>query len=154
MIGDERGRLGDVLGEAAASPEQARRAAARPRRAPLLLSIVHRPEPDHRRGESGEVVTATLWDSARARGRRERARSSRDVQVLPELVCSKSLKGGLSLDLIAQATGRQCVKRVDEETTRIATKQDLELLELEEDTVAANLVLTASSLNAAGQLLE
>jgi hypothetical protein len=70
------------------------------------------------------------------------------------LSASKGLKGGLSLDLIAQATGRQCVKRVDEETTCIATKQDLELLELEGDTLAANLVLTASFLNADGQLLE
>ncbi|MET8952076.1 hypothetical protein [Streptomyces sp. NPDC004533] len=47
MTGNERARLGDELAEAAASPEQARRAATKPLRAPLLLSIVHCPAPDH-----------------------------------------------------------------------------------------------------------
>ncbi|MFG2681261.1 GntR family transcriptional regulator [Streptomyces sp. NPDC048392] len=76
------------------------------------------------------------------------------ARVLPELVESERLKGGLSLDLIAQATGREVVKRVDEETARIATKQDLKLLELERDVVAAILVLTARFLDADGELLE
>jgi DNA-binding GntR family transcriptional regulator len=76
------------------------------------------------------------------------------AQLLPELAQSKRLKGGLSLDLISQATGRQVVKRVDEETARIATALDLELLELEADTVAAILVLTARFLDADGELLE
>ncbi|MGW2393947.1 GntR family transcriptional regulator [Streptomyces lydicamycinicus] len=76
------------------------------------------------------------------------------ARVLPELARSERLKGGLSLDLIAQATGRQVVQRVDEETARIANAQDLELLELEADTVAAILVLTARFLDADGQLLE
>ncbi|MFI1502618.1 GntR family transcriptional regulator [Streptomyces platensis] len=76
------------------------------------------------------------------------------ARVLPELVQSERLKGGLSLDLIAQATGRQVVKRIDEETARIATERDLELLELEDDTVAAILVLTAQFLDADGQVLE
>lgn len=59
VSGDERGRLGDVLGEAAASPEQARRAAAKPQRAPLLLSIVHCPEPDHPKVPEWEQLAAT-----------------------------------------------------------------------------------------------
>ncbi|MEV4975335.1 GntR family transcriptional regulator [Streptomyces scopuliridis] len=76
------------------------------------------------------------------------------AQVVPELARSERLKGGLSLDLIARATGRHVVKRVDEETARIATEHDIELLELEADTVAAILVLTARFLDADGELLE
>ncbi|MEU9663498.1 GntR family transcriptional regulator [Streptomyces chartreusis] len=76
------------------------------------------------------------------------------AQAVPELARSERLKGGLSLDLIARATGRHVVKRVDEETARIATKHDLELLELEPDTVAAILVLTARFLDADDELLE
>jgi len=76
------------------------------------------------------------------------------AQVLPELARSERLKGGLSLDLIARTTGRHVVKRVDEETARIATAHDLEVLELESDTVAAILVLTARFLDADGELLE
>ncbi|WP_046500040.1 GntR family transcriptional regulator [Streptomyces odonnellii] len=76
------------------------------------------------------------------------------AQAVPELARSERLRGGLSLDLIARATGRHVVKRVDEETARIATDRDLELLELEADTVAAILVLTASFLDADGELLE
>ncbi|MFE4692105.1 GntR family transcriptional regulator [Streptomyces sp. NPDC056749] len=76
------------------------------------------------------------------------------AQVLPELARSERLKGGLSLDLIADATGRQVEQRIDEETARIATKEDLELLELDAETVAAILVLTARFLDVDGQLLE
>ncbi|MFD5891127.1 GntR family transcriptional regulator [Streptomyces sp. NPDC060334] len=76
------------------------------------------------------------------------------AQAVPELAKSERLKGGLSLDLIARATGRHVVQRVDEESARIATAQDLELLELEAGTVAAILVLTARFLDANGQLLE
>ncbi|MFH9298821.1 GntR family transcriptional regulator [Streptomyces sp. NPDC017520] len=76
------------------------------------------------------------------------------AQFVPELARSKRLKGGLSLDLIARATGRHVVKREDEEKARIATRQDLELLELEAGTVAAILVLTARFLDADGELLE
>lgn len=76
------------------------------------------------------------------------------AQAVPELSRSERLKGGLSLDLIARATGRHVVKRVDEETARIATAHDLELLELEADTVAAILVLTARFLDANGEVLE
>jgi DNA-binding GntR family transcriptional regulator len=76
------------------------------------------------------------------------------AQAVPELAKSERLKGGLSLDLIARATGRHVVKRVDEETARIATKADLKLLELEADTIAAILVLTARFLDADGELLE
>ncbi|MFD9787797.1 GntR family transcriptional regulator [[Kitasatospora] papulosa] len=76
------------------------------------------------------------------------------AQVLPELARSERLEGGLSLDLIAEATGRQVEQRIDEETARIATKEDLELLELDTETVAAILVLTARFLDVDGQLLE
>ncbi|MEV1048695.1 GntR family transcriptional regulator [Streptomyces sp. NPDC049916] len=76
------------------------------------------------------------------------------AQVLPELARSERLKGGLSLDLIAEATGQQVEQRIDEETARIATKEDLELLELDAETVAAILVLTARFLDADGQILE
>ncbi|MER6103714.1 GntR family transcriptional regulator [Streptomyces sp. NPDC001832] len=76
------------------------------------------------------------------------------AQAVPELACSERLKGGLSLDLIARATGRHVVKRVDEETARIATDHDLKLLELEADTVAAILVLTARFLDGDDELLE
>ncbi|WP_331764273.1 GntR family transcriptional regulator (plasmid) [Streptomyces sp. NBC_01520] len=76
------------------------------------------------------------------------------ARVLPELARSERLKGGLSLDLIAEATGRQVEQRIDEETARIATKEDLELLELDAETVAAILVLTARFLDVDGQLLE
>lgn len=76
------------------------------------------------------------------------------AKVLPELAQSERLKGGLSLDLIAEATGRQVTRRVDEETARIATPEDLKLLELNAETVAAILVLTARFLDADGQLLE
>ncbi|AVH61857.1 MULTISPECIES: GntR family transcriptional regulator [Streptomyces] len=76
------------------------------------------------------------------------------AQVLPELAESVRLKGGLSLDLIARATGRQVARRMHEEGARIATAQDLELLELETGTVAAILVLTARFLDADGEVLE
>lgn len=76
------------------------------------------------------------------------------AHVLPELARSKRLTGGLSLDLIAQATGRTVVRRIDEETARLATVEDLELLELEPGTVAAILVLTARFFDADDQLLE
>ncbi|MFE7055888.1 GntR family transcriptional regulator [Streptomyces californicus] len=76
------------------------------------------------------------------------------AQALPELARSERLKGGLSLDLIAGATGRQVEQRIDEETARIATNADLELLELGAKTVAAILVLTARFLDVDGQLLE
>lgn len=59
VSGDERARLGDALGEAADTPERARRAAAKPLRAPLLLSIVHRPVPDHPRVPAWEQLAAT-----------------------------------------------------------------------------------------------
>ncbi|MET9105050.1 nitroreductase family protein, partial [Streptomyces zhihengii] len=57
--GEERARLGDALAEAADTPEQARRAAAKPLRAPLLLTIVHRPVPDHPKVPEWEQLAAT-----------------------------------------------------------------------------------------------
>ncbi|MFJ9967191.1 nitroreductase family protein [Streptomyces avermitilis] len=59
VSGDERARLGDTLGEAADTPEQVRRAAAKPLRAPLLLSIVHRPVPGHPKIPEWEQLAAT-----------------------------------------------------------------------------------------------
>ncbi|WYZ53455.1 GntR family transcriptional regulator (plasmid) [Streptomyces albidoflavus] len=74
--------------------------------------------------------------------------------VLPELVRSERLAGGLSLDLIARATGRHVATRVDEETARIATPGDLALLGQPSETVAAILVMTAQFMDADGELLE
>ncbi len=59
VSGDERARLGGALGEAADTPEQARRAAAKPLRAPLLLTIVHRPVPNHPKVPEWEQLAAT-----------------------------------------------------------------------------------------------
>ncbi|MEU5234016.1 GntR family transcriptional regulator [Streptomyces anulatus] len=76
------------------------------------------------------------------------------ARALPELARSERLEGGLSLDLIAEATGRQVEQRVDEESARIALAEDLQLLELDPGTVAAILVLTARFLDADDQILE
>ncbi|MGV9318253.1 nitroreductase family protein [Streptomyces sp. NPDC003660] len=59
VSGAERARLGDALAEAADTPEQARRASAKPLRAPLLLTIVHRPVPDHPKIPEWEQLAAT-----------------------------------------------------------------------------------------------
>ncbi|MFE9826470.1 nitroreductase [Streptomyces sp. NPDC005791] len=59
VSGDERARLGDALGEATDTPEQARRAAAKPQRAPLLLTIVHRPVPNHPKVPEWEQLATT-----------------------------------------------------------------------------------------------
>ncbi|MFF5962795.1 nitroreductase [Streptomyces collinus] len=59
VTGDERRRLGDVLGEAATTPEQARRAAEKPLRAPLLLSIVFCPVRDQPKVPEWEQLAAT-----------------------------------------------------------------------------------------------
>lgn len=47
LEGEDRALLGEALREAAPDPEQARREAAKPMRAPLLVSIVFRPDLDH-----------------------------------------------------------------------------------------------------------
>jgi nitroreductase len=47
LTGVDRALLADALREAAPDPHQAQRAATKPMRAPLLLSIVFRPDPDH-----------------------------------------------------------------------------------------------------------
>ncbi|MGW0538139.1 GntR family transcriptional regulator [Streptomyces sp. NPDC003032] len=75
-------------------------------------------------------------------------------RAVPELARSARLKGGLSLDLISRTTGRKVARRVDDEGARIATAEDLELLELQPDTIAAILVLTALFLDADGEVLE
>jgi nitroreductase len=59
VTGDGRARLADALGEAAATPEEALRAAAKPLRAPLLLSIVHCPALDHPKVPPWEQLAAT-----------------------------------------------------------------------------------------------
>ncbi|WP_404950840.1 GntR family transcriptional regulator [Streptomyces sp. ARC12] len=76
------------------------------------------------------------------------------LEHVPELARGERLQGGLSLDLICQATGRRVARRVDDEAARIATDEDLQLLELRPGTVAAILVLTAQFLDADGKLLE
>ncbi|MFZ3562808.1 GntR family transcriptional regulator [Streptomyces sp. BH097] len=96
------------------------------------------------RDDHGIVAHSTSWIPA------EFARAG----AVPALARSERLRGGLSLDLIAKATGRRVAKRLDEESARIATADDLELLELEPGTVAAILVLTASFVDDDGELLE
>lgn len=59
VSGNERLRLGETLAEAAATPGQAQRAAANPLRAPLLLSIVFCPRPDHPKVPRWEQLAAT-----------------------------------------------------------------------------------------------
>ncbi|MFE1476617.1 nitroreductase [Streptomyces cyaneofuscatus] len=59
VSGDERARLGDAFGEAADTPEQTRRAAAKPLRAPLLLTIVHRPVPNLKVPEWEQLAATT-----------------------------------------------------------------------------------------------
>ncbi|MFD4096684.1 GntR family transcriptional regulator [Streptomyces albidoflavus] len=75
-------------------------------------------------------------------------------RVLPQLARPERLQGGLSLDLIARATGRRVETRVDEEGARLATKDDLALLGLPAETVAAVLVMTVQFLDIDGDVLE
>jgi DNA-binding GntR family transcriptional regulator len=75
-------------------------------------------------------------------------------QRVPELVHNERLVGGTSLDLIARATGRHAVKRTDETAARIATADDIALLELEPGTTEAILVLSSRFLDSDGQPLE
>jgi len=56
--GSDRALLGEALREAAEQPEQARLAAGRPLRAPLLLSIVFCPEADHPKVREWEQLAA------------------------------------------------------------------------------------------------
>ncbi|MCX4632908.1 nitroreductase [Streptomyces sp. NBC_01443] len=58
VTGDERARLGEALGEAT-PPEHAHRASTKTLRAPLLLTIVHCPAPDHVRVPPWEQLAAT-----------------------------------------------------------------------------------------------
>ncbi len=76
------------------------------------------------------------------------------VALVPELARSERLQGGTSLDLIARATGRRAELRRDKTGARIATAEDLALLELNSDTVAAILVLTAVFFDHDGRVIE
>ncbi|MET7949111.1 nitroreductase [Micromonospora sp. NPDC005324] len=58
--GNDRVLLGEALRCSASDPAQARRAAAKPRRAPLLLSIVFRPEPNHPMVPEWEQLAAVV----------------------------------------------------------------------------------------------
>ncbi|MGW2401790.1 GntR family transcriptional regulator [Kitasatospora sp. NPDC001664] len=73
---------------------------------------------------------------------------------VPELARGERLQGGTSLDLIARATGRRAEQRRDRTGARIATAEDLVLLELGPNTVAAILVMTASFIDRDGRVLE
>lgn len=75
-------------------------------------------------------------------------------KTVPELLRGERLKGGTSIDLIVRATGRYVARRDDTTAARIATHEDLELLELEPGVTAAILVLTARFADAEGQALE
>ena len=56
--GQERTLLGEALREAAPNAAEAGRAAAKPMRAPLLLSIIFCPKPEHRRVPEWEQQAA------------------------------------------------------------------------------------------------
>jgi len=60
LEGEDRALLGEALREAAPDPEQARRATAKPMRAPLLLSIVLCPEPHHPTVPEWEQLAAVV----------------------------------------------------------------------------------------------
>lgn len=94
------------------------------------------------RDAHGIVAHSTSWIPAKF------------AKPLPALVRNERLEGGLSLDLIAAATGRRVARRIAEESARLALPEDLELLELAPRTVAAILVLTATFLDEDDQLLE
>lgn len=76
------------------------------------------------------------------------------AQAVPALLRNERLLSGTSLDLIAQETGRQAVKRTDETTARIATAEDAQLLELQPGTNEAILVLSARFVDREGRPLE
>ncbi|MEU8828802.1 GntR family transcriptional regulator [Streptomyces sp. NPDC048636] len=76
------------------------------------------------------------------------------ARVVPGLLRSERLVGGTSLELIAEKTGRSVESRVSETAARIATREDLLLLGLDQSMVAAILVLTARFLDADGTPLE
>lgn len=60
LEGQDRALLGEALREAASDPEQARRAALKPMRAPLLMSIVFRPKLDHPTVPEWEQLAAVV----------------------------------------------------------------------------------------------
>jgi nitroreductase len=60
LEGEDRALLGEALREATPDPAQARRAATKPLRAPLLLSIVFCPEPDHPTVPEWEQLAAVV----------------------------------------------------------------------------------------------
>lgn len=76
------------------------------------------------------------------------------VKAVPALLRPERLEGGTSLDLIARKTGRSPVQRTDTTAARIATREDLKLLELDATTTAAILVLTALFVDAQDRPIE
>jgi DNA-binding GntR family transcriptional regulator len=75
--------------------------------------------------------------------------------LMPELLLGKRLSGGTSLDLIARATGRTAVRRKSTTSARIATDDDLQLLELPRAIgTAAILVLASAFYDQQGRPLE
>jgi DNA-binding GntR family transcriptional regulator len=77
------------------------------------------------------------------------------AEVVPELLVGQRLSGGTSLDVIARVTGRTAVRRKDTTSARIATDEDLQLLELPGDIgAAAILVLTSAFYDQQGRPLE
>lgn len=76
------------------------------------------------------------------------------VEAAPELLRSERLAGGTSLDVVAAKTGRRPVHRRHMTGARIATPDDLGLLELSASTVAAILVLTTEFADTDGLVIE
>ncbi|MGP3777096.1 GntR family transcriptional regulator (plasmid) [Streptomyces sp. SDT5-1] len=70
------------------------------------------------------------------------------AEAIPALLEPERLRGGTSLNVIAQKTGRVAVKREETQASRLADASDRLKLGLEPDTVAAILVLTSLFLDA------
>jgi DNA-binding GntR family transcriptional regulator len=75
-------------------------------------------------------------------------------ELLPELTRNERLTGGTSLELIAEATGRPITHRVDSASSRITTREDAQLLELQPNTMAPIVVMTAKFTNIDGKVVE
>lgn len=76
------------------------------------------------------------------------------AELIPELTKSERLTGGTSLELIARATGRPIIHRVDTASSRLTTPEDAELLELQPGTMASVVVMKAKFRDTDGKVVE
>ncbi len=76
------------------------------------------------------------------------------AELAPELLRGERLAAGTSLDVIAAKTNRRPACRCHTTSARIATADDLTLLELSPSTVAAILVLSVEFIDSSGMVIE